>query len=65
MEGIRFITDKQGRKTAVVIDLIKYGDLWEDFFDTWLASQREKEPTETLEELRSRLQEQGKLDDEV
>ena len=63
MEGIRFLTDEKGRKTAVVIDLKRYGDLWEDFFDAWLASQREEEPKEDLEALRQRLRAQGKLDD--
>ena len=61
MEGIRFLTDERGRKTAVIIDLTKYGALWEDFFDAWLASQREEEPRETLDSLRQRLQREGKL----
>lgn len=31
MDGIRFIVDEKGRKTAVVVDLKKYGKIWEDF----------------------------------
>jgi len=31
MKGIQFVTDDQGQKTAVFIDLKKYGELWEIF----------------------------------
>jgi len=31
MDGIRFIVEEKGRKTAVVIDLKKYGEIWEAF----------------------------------
>jgi PHD/YefM family antitoxin component YafN of YafNO toxin-antitoxin module len=63
MRGIQFLTDEDGRKTAVLIDLKKYGELWEDIYDTLLARQRAKEPRETLESVRRRLREQGKLDE--
>jgi len=49
MKGIQFITDDQGRKTAVLIDLKKYGELWEDIYDSLLAQKRAGEPRETLE----------------
>lgn len=31
MEGIQFVIDDKGQKTAVLIDLKKHGELWEDF----------------------------------
>ncbi len=61
MEGIQFVTNHQGRKVAVLIDLLKYGDLWEDFYDRMLAQQRRDEPRESLDSVRTLLKEQGKL----
>ena len=33
MTGIQYVMNDHGEKTAVLIDLKKHGDLWEDFFD--------------------------------
>jgi hypothetical protein len=62
MEGIQFVTDDKGRKTAVLIDLKKFGELWEDFYDALIARQRADEPRESLEVVREKLRQQGKLD---
>ncbi len=61
MKGIQFVTDTTGRKTAVVIDLKRYGELWEDIYDSLLARKRSDEPRETLESVKKRLQKQGRL----
>ena len=61
IEGIYFVVNEQGERTAVQIDLKKYGELWEDFFDTFIASERANEPRESLETVRKRLVEIGKL----
>jgi hypothetical protein len=61
LKGIQFLVDERGEKTAVQIDLKKYGDLWEDFFDTLIAQKRADEPRETLEQVRQELIAQGKL----
>lgn len=63
MEGIRYIVDDQGKKTAVIIDLKKYGDLWEDSYDRLVAQLRANEPRETLESVKRKLRRQGKLDE--
>jgi hypothetical protein len=63
MKGIQFVTDDKGQKTAVLIDLRKYGELWEDFYDGLIAAKRADEPRESLEFVKKRLQQQGKLDD--
>ncbi|MBI3650736.1 MAG: hypothetical protein HY231_06775 [Acidobacteria bacterium] len=55
MKGIQFVSDDKGQKVAVLIDLQKYGKLWEDFYDSLVASLREKEPRESLESVRKRL----------
>jgi hypothetical protein len=61
MKGIQFVTDDKGEKTAVLIDLKKYGEVWEDFYDSLTARQRAHEPRETLEFVERRLRKQGKL----
>lgn len=63
MKGIQFVTDEKGEKTAVLIDLKKYGELWEDIYDNLLAEQRANEPRETLESVKKRLRQLGKLND--
>jgi len=55
MSGVQFIVDEHGNKTAVVIDLKKNAELWEDFYDRALARSRRGEPRETLESVRKRL----------
>ena len=55
MRGFKFVVDDNGEKKAVVIDLDEHGELWEDFYDTWLASEREQEPRESLEVVRGKL----------
>ncbi len=62
LRGIKFVVDERGEKTAVQIDLRKHGDLWEDFYDTLIAQSRLDEPRETLEEVKHRLIQAGKLD---
>lgn len=61
MKGIQFVSDDKGRKVAVLIDLKKYGELWEDFYDSLLARARAEEPRETLDFVKKRLRHQGKL----
>ena len=60
MRGIQYVMDKKGEKTAVLIDLKKNGDLWEDFCDVALAREREHEPRESLESVKKRLHSNGK-----
>ncbi len=61
MEGIQYVTNEKGEKVAVQINLKKFGEVWEDFYDSLLAVRRAKEPRESLESVRSRLRKQGKL----
>jgi hypothetical protein len=55
MKGVQFLVDEKGDKTAVLIDLKRHSELWEDFFDRALARTREREPWETLESVKHRL----------
>jgi hypothetical protein len=61
MEGIQFVTNDKGRKVAVMIDLQKYGEPWQDFYDSLTARLRANEPRETLASVKKRLRKQGKL----
>jgi PHD/YefM family antitoxin component YafN of YafNO toxin-antitoxin module len=56
MKGIRYVVDDDGQKTAVVIDLKQYGELWEDLYDALTAAQRQHEPRESLTQVKRRLQ---------
>jgi hypothetical protein len=62
MTGIQFIVNERGQKTAVVIDLKRNRAAWEDFQDLMTAQERAHEPRESLDEVRRRLEQQGKLD---
>lgn len=61
IKGVQFVIDDQGQKTAVVIDLRRHRDLWEDFCDRMVAKAREAEPRESLASVRQRLSRRGKL----
>jgi hypothetical protein len=61
MEGIRFVTNEKGQKVAVQINLKKFGELWEDFYDDLLARQRADESRESMQSVKERLRKQGKL----
>jgi len=49
------VVDERNEKKAVIIDLKRHRAIWEDFYDILLTKEREKEPRETLEEVRKRV----------
>jgi hypothetical protein len=61
VKGVQFVVDEHGEKTAVVIDLKKHRELWEDFYDSAVAHARRNEPRETLEWVKRRLSRRRKL----
>ena len=48
MPGIAFLHDRKGRRKAVLIDLKKHKQLWEDLYDAYLAHSRRCERRESL-----------------
>jgi hypothetical protein len=60
MHGVQFLVDDDGERTAVLIDLKKNAQLWEDFYDFAIAKSRAKEPRESLESVKRRLGLRGK-----
>ena len=63
MKGVQFLVDENGNKSAVLIDLKKSRDLWEDFYDRAVALSREPEPRESLESVKARLLAKRKIHD--
>ncbi len=61
MVGIHFVTNEEGKKVAVQIDLERYGGLWEDFYDQLVAAERKNDKREPYEAVRKRLIKTGKL----
>jgi hypothetical protein len=41
MEGIQFVIDDRGEKTAVLIDLKVHGRLWEEFYNGLIACSKD------------------------
>ena len=61
MQGINYVTNEDGKRVAVMIDLKKHGELWEDFYDGLTAKKRKGEPRESLDAVRNLLKRKGKL----
>ena len=61
VKGVQFVTDTEGRKVAVLLDLKEWGELWEDIYDNMLADERAGEPSEAWETVKERLRQEGKL----
>jgi hypothetical protein len=62
MTGIQYLTNEKGKKVAVQIDLLKHGELWEDFYDLLVARRRAHDPRESIEFVRNHLRKMKKLD---
>jgi len=63
MKGIQFVLNDKGEKTAVLVDIKKYGKIWEDFYDALIAEIRSREPRESIESVKKRLIALKKLED--
>lgn len=55
IRGIDFVLDGAGRKKAVLIDLRRHSEVWEDVFDSLVAEKRRQEPRESLASVRRRI----------
>ena len=53
MTGIQFVTDEQGHKVGVLIDLKKHGAIWQDFWDGLVFEKRRKEKGIPYEQYRA------------
>jgi len=55
VKGVEFIVDDKGQQKAVLIDLKKHGELWEDFYDTLRVKERASETRESLTEVKKKV----------
>ena len=61
MTGIQVVTDEQGRKVAVQIDLKKYGPMLEDFWDGLISESRRTEKDIPFEKVKADLIRRGRI----
>ena len=61
MNGIHYVTDEEGRKVAVQIDLRVHAELWEEIEDVLVSESRRNEESIPLEEVEAKLIRSGKL----
>ena len=59
VKGVQFVTDTEGRRVAVLLDLKEWGELWEDIYDNMLADERAGEDSATLDEFEAELRAEG------
>jgi hypothetical protein len=62
VRGVQFVTDSDGQRIAVLLDLKEWGELWEDIYDNMIADERMGESTIPLEEFESELRAEGLLE---
>ena len=55
MKGVQYFFDENGEPKAVLIDLKKNPEVWEDFRDIMILEKRRGEPTESAEDVNARL----------
>jgi hypothetical protein len=55
MQGIDFVINEKGIKKAVLIDLEKWGEIWEDFYDILISKEREDEEEISWEDMKQEL----------
>jgi hypothetical protein len=56
MDGVQFLINEKGEKTAVLLDLEQWGDLWEDFYDLLVSRSRAQEETVSWDDLKAELE---------
>ena len=44
LKGIQYVIDDRGKKKSVILDLEKWGEYWEDFYDILISESRGHEP---------------------
>ncbi len=59
LKGIDYLVDSAGHRKAVVIDLERWGELWEDFYDALAAEERRNEPTVSWDALKAEMAAEG------
>ncbi len=55
IKGVQFVVNDAGKKTAVIINLEEWGELWEDIYDILVSESRRGEPTVPWEKLKAEM----------
>jgi hypothetical protein len=55
LKGVQYLVDSSGERTAVVISLEEWGEIWEDFYDVLVSESRKDEPTVAWETLKAEM----------
>jgi hypothetical protein len=55
IKGVQFLSNTDGKKTAVVIDLRRHRQAWEDLYDAMVAESRNDEPRVAWKDVKRRL----------
>jgi hypothetical protein len=63
MRGVRYVTDEEGNRVGVMLDLEQWREVWEDFHDVLLARDREGEPSIPLDAFENELRKDGLIGD--
>jgi len=61
MTGIHYVTDEQGNRIAVQLDLRQHAELWEEIEDSLVSESRRDEDKAPISEVKARLLQAGKL----
>jgi hypothetical protein len=61
VRGVQFVTDSEGDKVAVLLDLKEWGEVWEDIYDNLVADRRKGESTLPLDQFETELRAEGLL----
>jgi len=59
----QYITDSDGRKTAVILPIEEYDELLEDLADLAVVAEHREEPTVPHDRVLTELREEGSLSD--
>lgn len=57
----RYVTNRQGKRTGVVLSLKRYSRLMEDLHDLSVVAERRSEKSVTTDEMKKRLHKRGLL----
>jgi hypothetical protein len=55
MKGIQYVTDDMGKRTAVLIHLAEWGEIWEDIQDVLVSESCKNENTISWKKLRTEI----------
>lgn len=55
LKGVQYVIDGAGKRTAVLISLEEWGELWEDIYDVLVSQARKDEPTVAWETLKAEM----------